>query len=343
MGLMILANSRPFEGLIASFPAMVALVWMGSGKGFPTRVLLCQVVLLILLVVVPTAGAMGFYNLRVTGDLLRLPYQVHEETYGAAPLFLFQQPSPPKLYNHEQIQNFHLAWALKIYDRQHSVSGLVWETARKVQSSWEYYIGPALTIPFVTMLLLFRKDSWIQFALVTCGLLVGAVLLETWLSPHYLAPVTGLAVFLIVQGMRRIRPCYWKERPIGCRLIWAIPCLFVVLQLVMLWLRLAYSTQSWNPRAQMLAELNAHEGRHLVIVKYVSRNPGYFHSHFESVYNEADIDGARVVWARAMDALRNRKLLEYFNDRYAWLLSVDEDNSKADIELISAPKKLDGQ
>ena len=35
---------------------------------------------------------MGYYNLRVTGDLLRMPYLVHEATYASAPFFLWQQP-----------------------------------------------------------------------------------------------------------------------------------------------------------------------------------------------------------------------------------------------------------
>jgi len=44
----------------------------------------------------------------------------------------------------------------------------------------------------------------------------------------------------------------------------------------------------------------------------------------EWVYNGADIDGARVVWAREMDPGRqSRNLLRYFADRRAWLVEPD--------------------
>ena len=42
------------------------------------------------------------------------------------------------------------------------------------------------------------------------------------------------------------------------------------------------------------------------------------------MYNRAGIDGAKVVWARDMDAVENRELLQYFHDRQAWLVEADE-------------------
>ena len=68
----------------------------------------------------------------------------------------------------------------------------------------------------------------------------------------------------------------------------------------------------------MIAALKKDKESHLVMVRHRADNPV---RHW--VYNEADIDGAKVVWAREMDAAQNRKLLEYFRDRRVWLLDAD--------------------
>ena len=44
----------------------------------------------------------------------------------------------------------------------------------------------------------------------------------------------------------------------------------------------------------------------------------------EWVYNQADIDNARVVWAREMSAEQNERLIHYFKDRKVWLVQPDE-------------------
>jgi hypothetical protein len=43
----------------------------------------------------------------------------------------------------------------------------------------------------------------------------------------------------------------------------------------------------------------------------------------EWVYNAADIDAAKVVWAREMSPDRNRELMTYFSNRKVWLVEPD--------------------
>ncbi|MGP8195635.1 MAG: hypothetical protein ACLQSW_08290, partial [Syntrophobacteraceae bacterium] len=66
--------------------------------------------------------------------------------------------------------------------------------------------------------------------------------------------------------------------------------------------------------------LNQSEGNHLVIVRY---DPALLHPD-EWIFNRADIDSAKVVWAREIDPRSNTKLIEYFKDRHIWLLEPDK-------------------
>jgi hypothetical protein len=66
IGVAILANSRPYEGLVVSLPvAVLLLTWMVGKNGPTAQISIKRIVLPILGVLTLTAGAMGFYNWRV--------------------------------------------------------------------------------------------------------------------------------------------------------------------------------------------------------------------------------------------------------------------------------------
>jgi hypothetical protein len=44
----------------------------------------------------------------------------------------------------------------------------------------------------------------------------------------------------------------------------------------------------------------------------------------EWIYNAADIDSSKVVWARDMGDGQNQELLDYFRDRRVWRLNGDD-------------------
>ena len=82
------------------------------------------------------------------------------------------------------------------------------------------------------------------------------------------------------------------------------------------------TSSSWHiERARLLKQLKQEDGKHLIIVSY---GPG--HSvHDEWVYNEADIDSAKVVFARAINSTQDCQLVEYFKSRRIWSLDVEDD------------------
>jgi hypothetical protein len=76
--------------------------------------------------------------------------------------------------------------------------------------------------------------------------------------------------------------------------------------------------QNWR-RAKVLQQLENSPGQHLVIVPYA---PQHDFINDEWVFNGAEIDGAKVLWARDMGT-ENRDLVQYFRGRRIWLVEPD--------------------
>ena len=83
-------------------------------------------------------------------------------------------------------------------------------------------------------------------------------------------------------------------------------------------------------RAGVLADLQQKPGMHVVLVRYGARTSPLRNlprtigkELIDWVYNGADIDAARVVWAQDMGTLQNQPLVEYYKDRQFWLLEAD--------------------
>jgi hypothetical protein len=322
VGLAILANSRPYEGLLVSLPAAVLLLtWMVGKNGPAIQISITRIVLPIIGVLTVTAGSMAFYNWRVTGDAFRMPYQVYETTYGIAPLFLWQSPRPEPTYRHKVMRDGKIDDRDRYIERRAAAHRWIlypWS------HSWLRYIPYPLllTVPLMSLAFLLR-DRWSRFALVTSGVLAAGLIVETYFFIHYAAPITGLVFVLILQAMRQLRLWRWRRGQTGRLVVWTILLICLTSFAVAFAEQVRASRSSGiPPRTRILAQLKQTNGRHLVIVRY-----GRAHlTNEEWVYNDADIDGAKVVWAREMDTTQNKKLFEYFNGRHVWLVEVDRDD-----------------
>ncbi|MBN2475562.1 MAG: hypothetical protein JXB62_13200 [Pirellulales bacterium] len=326
VGLAVLANSRPFTGLVLSLPvAVVLLAWMLGKHGPSLSVSLRQVVLPILGVLGLTVAAMVYYNLRTTGEPLVRPYVLAWKTYSVTPIFLWQDGLPEPTYRHDVIRQYHLDWAREVFESHRSPRGIARECVRRLTVLWHFYLGFALLIP-LAVLLCVANNRWIQLALLSCGLVVLALLQPVWLCPHYAAPATALVFLLGVQGLRHLRLWRPEGLPLGRYLVPILLLCYFAAPAVMVVRYWTTGHDPWhhyrpwsNHRAEILADLRADGDRHLVIVRY---GPEHWFGE-EWVYNEADIDGAAVVWAREMGPEQDRELIDYFGDRRVWLLEAD--------------------
>jgi len=330
LGLAIMANSRPYEGFILALPVAVSLfLWMLGRRRPPPRVLMPRVVLPVLLILAITGGAMSYCFSRVTGDPLRMPYQVNRATYGVAPYLIWQTPNPEPAYRHIAMRDFYLHIELPAYQRMRSATGFVRETAIKFLVIWGFYLGPVLTIPLFALPWTLR-DRRIRWLVVAGAVSLAGMAVVTFFIPHYVAVITAVIIALVLQAMRHLRTWRPEGRPIGMALVHALVVVSVLLVPVHAWLWARKGPEtlaSIGPqRARILTRLEALPDRQLVMVRYQPQHDPLQ----EWVYNGADIDGSKVVWARDMGPEQNEELLRDYKDRRVWVVEVDDRTAKLD-------------
>ncbi len=76
------------------------------------------------------------------------------------------------------------------------------------------------------------------------------------------------------------------------------------------------------PRDGIEKGLEKVPGKSLVLVSYKAQ--GNSDTPHEWIYNAADIDSAKIVWAWDMGPAKNQELIDYFNDRQVWKIEVSE-------------------
>jgi hypothetical protein len=325
IGMALLANSRPYEGFLLCLVLMIALLfWMRDKNSSSWRVWLRRVVTPLILVMGITGSWMAYYNWRVTGNALRMPYMVHEAEYAVAPSFVWQKARPEPAYRHKELRDFHNGWELPFYEGQRSLSGLAfWGVVKVLVVMIAMFQAVGLVIPMVTISLVAEGSRWMRVILVCCGVFIVGLLPETFTQPHYSAPILGIILLVALQSMRYLRLWRWGGIAAGGLLVFTSVALCIASFLMFCRASVTEArqlSQDWSSqRAGILERLKSDGDRHLVIVRYA---PGHS-AHVEWVYNEADIDGSKVVWAREMEKSENLELIKYFNNRRVWLLEAD--------------------
>jgi hypothetical protein len=319
LGVAVLANTRPYEGLLAALAAGLGLAVGLARRRTPPSLVLRRLALPAALVLLPCAAAMAHYNARVTGDPLRFPYQVHEATYGAAPLFLFQERPATPAYRHRALEQFHAEWSLAAWREQRSLAGVLRFKTLGLLGAWLFLLGPTLTVPFAAGLGGVRRPEAAFAAAALAAILAGVVWI-TWLQPHYFAVALPLVWLLVVAGLRRIHARRAPARS-GRLLVAGLVGLHLFTFASLLSRALAEPREGFAfERARIVARLESLPGRHLVLVRY-----GPQHDPLEEwVYNGADLAGAKLLFAREMGPAEDAPFLARFADRRIWLLHADE-------------------
>ena len=337
LGVTVLANTRPYEGLVFVLPVAAALVFwiVNKERRRQPRVQVLTATLCLLLTL--SAVATGFYFWRVTGDPFRMPYEVERKNYAVAPYMLWLPPRKPPVYRYPLMR--------KMFVDQEFIKGYrgafsPFTFIAKLFWGWSFYLGPALSLPLCMLAIVLPVGmGWrnisqpTRFLLIVFVTSLAGLATETFFHPHYAAPITAALIALMLLAMRRLRAWTWHGKlaglcltrlvPVICVLTFTLRAFAVPLHLP----RYQFYAAPWYEwtvptfgRNAIVQRLDALPGRHLVIVRYKPEHQVFF----EWVYNDADIDNSKIVWAREMTPAEDQQLIDYFKDRQVWLLQADD-------------------
>jgi hypothetical protein len=335
LGLAILANSRPYEGLFFSIPVLVALaVFVFKKKRPQLTTALHRIVMPLGIVMVLNFTFMGYYFWRTTGNPLRPPYLVDVKTYMPEPQFIWGTLGNPPNYNHPVMERFYRGYHVHKYlDARHDLLGNV---MAKVFQSWAFFVGPAPTLPFFILAAILPYGMKLRdfgpktgFLLILLPISFLALLLVPFYNHHYAAPMLCAIYAILLQAMRRVR--LWDRRGqrrgrfvvraivFNCAVIFLITAALLAHEFPHQKI-LPFDLVRTNPiRSQILKKLRQKGGRYLIFVHYQSQHD----VENEWVFNNADIDDSTVIWAREMSPAQNRELIHYFKNREILLLEAD--------------------
>ena len=336
VGIVLLALSRPYEGLLLCLPVAVVLGrWAIFGKNRPSAAILMRRAALPLALIVAAVAWLGYYDYRVFGAPLTLPYAVNRATYAMAPYYIWQSARPEPHYRHEVMRNFYYEAELKGFLKTRTWSRFVPTALAKVFLTVLFFAGVILS-PSVIMLRRTFHDRRIRFLVLSVLVLSAGMVIEIFLIPHYLACFTAAFYAIGLQAMRHLRVWSPKGKPVGAMIVRlsVITCVLLAglrvfagpLNLKVTerfspgWSQMWYGPDHFGTeRAQAEAQLEQLPGKQLVIVRYGSNHSPYN----EWVYNAADIENSKVIWAREMSPADNLELMHYYPDRNVWLVQPD--------------------
>ncbi len=329
IGIAILSNSRPFEGLVLCIPVAIALIyWLFSKRSPALRITFPKLILPLICILMFSIAFIGYYNWRVTQNPLLFPHTLDDNLHQSVSSFVWGEIKSPLQYANHQFDGFYNHWTRNQYNR-------TWADFQRISllkfSRFQvFFLGTALIVPLLALPWIFfdRRMRFLLWQFFFCLIGIFAVV---WFNAHYAAPVLATFLCLFMQMFRHMRRWKIESRPVGVGLTRAIVLLlvFAIPPLIYHAARdhrmmygLVWGHANW-PRADVAAQLESTTGQHLVIVRY---SYDHHNVNYEWVYNAADIDRSKIVWAREIPGVDMKPLLDYFNGRKVWLVEADAEN-----------------
>jgi hypothetical protein len=323
IGLGIHLLTRPYESVFLLVSVVLFFapeLWRRVRRGWVVKASGSKsaIVLATMLAVMPAIVLIFVQDKEVTGKWTELPYQLSQYQYGVPMSLTFlTNPTPHLPLTREQ----QLA-----YISQRSYHGEGRDTVTKFFARLEYrvryyrfFLLAPLYLAFAIFILTIRKYRFAWVALTFVLFALGTNLFP-YFYPRYIAAETPLFLLASVVGLERLSRLKVRGHEAGHDAAALIVSLCFAI--FAFWFTVHLFVNGDRPpdsRAAIRQQLAKLPGRQLVFVKY---SPHHIFQD-EWVYNRADIDAARVVWARDLGASEDSRLQRYYPNRTYWLLDTD--------------------
>jgi len=280
------------------------------------------------LVLLPAVALVAAQNKAVTGNWITMPEMLSQFQYGVPSAFTFQ-PNPVPHYPLTPQQAMDYKMQVGFHGpRTDTLSSFLLRLEYRVRY-YRFFFPAPLYVALAAFLLCLRQWRYAWVALTLALFALGVNFFPAF-QLHYVAAAASLFVLAQVAGLERIH----RLLPEAALLV-----VFLALAQFAFWYSLhaffdsadfsatARQYETWDfighrvptRRSAVEAALEKVPGKLLVFVRYSPRH--IFQD--EWVYNRADIDGSRIVWARDLGDQEDRDLLRYYPGRSVWLLEPD--------------------
>ena len=290
-------------------------------------------------------------NKQATGRWTTLPEALSQYQYGVPTTLTIEAPATPHVPLTPQQALEYRSQLLMHGPARDSFSRFLLRLEYRVRD-YRFFFLPPLYLAAIAFLFAIRRNA--AYVLVAACLAIFALgtNLFPYLLVHYLAAVTCVFVLVSVVGLQQLAAIRIRENPVGVQISRVL--ILLCCTEFLLWYSLHFFERPGQP-----AELLRYESwdainhpksptdRHYLVTQQLDRLPGqllvfvhYGPRHVfqdEWVWDAADIDRARVVWARDLGASENQKLQNYYPGRQAFLLDPDIDPPALEPFVRTAP------
>lgn len=321
IGLVLLANTRPYEGLVMSVAVVLTLLcWRKLRHGNLAGLISLRFVVPLVLVCGTGALLDGYYNFRVTGNAFQMPYKAYFQQYQIhSPWIIFPGNNAPS-YRHAYLENTWREQYSEYWENRTSPL----HNFRDTYAVFAFFCPVLYFFPLALGILLAGSYRF-WGAVGIYSFTWAGLLIESNKAPHYIAMSAALLPLLVLYGFRLLRIVGGRFGPLLVLTLTGLLCL----QGRASEQGHSYETRGRNAvstRMMALEMATKVPGSHLILVRY---SPDHVDKSDGCVYNAADIDAARVVWAMDMGTEKNRELIDYYRGgRKIWLYQPDSDPTK---------------